>query len=71
MVKVHEPAVVVGDVHGQYYDLITLLDVNKSPAETNFLFLGDYVDRGIYGIEILLLLVSIKVNKFIFIYIIA
>lgn len=62
MVKVPEPAVVVGDVHGQYFDLITLLDINKSPAETNFLFLGDYVDRGIYGIEILLLLLSIKLN---------
>ncbi len=62
MVKVPEPAVVVGDVHGQYYDLLTLIDVNKQPGETNFLFLGDYVDRGIYGIEILLLLLSIKVS---------
>ncbi len=63
MVKVPEPAVVVGDVHGQYYDLVTLLDANKEPGQTNFLFLGDYVDRGVYGIEILLLLLSIKVRQ--------
>jgi hypothetical protein len=61
MVRVSEPAVVVGDVHGQFYDLLTLLDKNKKPWETNFLFLGDYVDRGRYGIEILLLLLAIKV----------
>jgi serine/threonine-protein phosphatase 2B catalytic subunit len=61
MVRVEEPVVVVGDVHGQYYDLLTLLDINKKPGDTNFLFLGDYVDRGVYGIEILLLLLAIKV----------
>lgn len=63
MVRVEEPVVVVGDVHGQYYDLLTLFDINKKPGEKNFLFLGDYVDRGIYGIEILLLLLAIKVIK--------
>lgn len=61
MVRVPEPAVVVGDLHGQFYDLLTVLDKNKKPGETNFLFLGDYVDRGRYGIEILLLLLAIKV----------
>ena len=62
MVRVPEPAVVVGDVHGQYFDLVTLLSKNKEPGDTNFVFLGDYVDRGIYGVEIMLLLLSIKVS---------
>ena len=62
MVRVPEPAVVVGDVHGQYFDLVTLLSKNKEPGETNFVFLGDYVDRGVYGVEIMLLLLSIKVT---------
>ena len=62
MVRVPEPAVVVGDVHGQYFDLVTLLSKNKQPGDTNFVFLGDYVDRGVYGVEIMLLLLSIKVT---------
>jgi hypothetical protein len=62
VVRVPEPAVVVGDVHGQYFDLVTLLSKNKQPGDTNFVFLGDYVDRGVYGVEIMLLLLSIKVT---------
>lgn len=61
--KVSEPVVVVGDVHGQYYDLVSLLDKNKDPADTNFLFLGDYVDRGVQGVEIMLLMLCIKVKS--------
>ena len=62
VVRVPEPSVIVGDVHGQYYDLVSLLEKNKEPGETNFVFLGDYVDRGVYGVEIMLLLLSIKVS---------
>jgi len=62
VIKVGEPLVVVGDTHGQYYDLLTLLDRNRDPSDTNYLFLGDYVDRGVYGVEIMLLLLSIKVR---------
>ena len=62
MVRVNEPVVVVGDVHGQYYDLVTLIEQNAEPENTNYLFLGDYVDRGKRGLEILILLLAIKVN---------
>lgn len=60
--KVGEPIVIVGDIHGQFYDLCHMLDKAGSPAEINYLFLGDYVDRGIYGVEVVLMLAAIKLN---------
>lgn len=62
LVKIGEPIVIVGDLHGQFYDLIHMLEKAGDPADINYLFLGDYVDRGIFGIEVVLCLITIKVS---------
>jgi serine/threonine-protein phosphatase 2B catalytic subunit len=61
LVKIGEPIVIVGDLHGQFYDLVHMLEKAGDPSEINYLFLGDYVDRGIFGIEVVLTLLCIKV----------
>ena len=60
--QVRIPVTVCGDLHGQFADALELLKIGGSPPETNYLFMGDYVDRGHYSVETITLMILFKVR---------
>ncbi|KAJ6575094.1 phosphoprotein phosphatase PPZ [Mycena capillaripes] len=62
LVELSPPVKIVGDVHGQYSDLIRLFEMCGFPPAANYLFLGDYVDRGKQSLETILLLLCFKIK---------
>ena len=62
LVELEAPLHVCGDSHGQYYDLLRIFEHCGYPGEYNYLFLGDYVDRGKQSLETVCLLLCYKIK---------
>lgn len=62
VVAVDAPVTVVGDLHGQFNDLLELMKIGGRAPDTNYLFLGDYVDRGYDSVETVCMVLAMKVR---------
>ena len=70
VLKVEAPVKVFGDIHGQYQDLMRFFDLFSAPIQgpggdidgLDYIFLGDYVDRGTHSLETICLLMALKIK---------
>jgi len=62
LLDLEAPLKIVRDIHGQYLDLLRLFEYGGFPPDANYLFLGDYVDRGPNGLETICLLMAYKIK---------
>lgn len=62
LVQVKAPVTVAGDIHGQFYDLLHLFEIGGELPGHNYVFLGDYVDRGHHSVETIEYLIMLKLK---------
>lgn len=62
LLELSAPINVCGDVHGQFEDLLRIFEACGWPSKHNYLFLGDYVDRGKKSLETISLLFAYKLR---------
>uniref|UniRef100_A0A7S3GA66 Serine/threonine-protein phosphatase n=1 Tax=Palpitomonas bilix TaxID=652834 RepID=A0A7S3GA66_9EUKA len=61
IVEIESPVTVTGDIHGQFFDLQNTFSLGGSPEKRRYVFLGDFVDRGKFGTEVILFMFALKV----------
>ena len=62
LIELDPPLIVAGDIHGKYIDLLRIFEIGGFPPESNYLFLGDYVDRGQQNLEVICLMLAYKIK---------
>jgi serine/threonine-protein phosphatase 2A catalytic subunit len=62
VVPVQAPVIICGDIHAQFHDLMEIFRIGGPIPDVNYLFMGDYVDRGYYSVETVTLLICYKVR---------
>lgn len=63
LLELNGEVIIIGDIHGNLPDLLRIIRTSESPQNQKYLFLGDYIDRGQYSIEVIVILIAFVIKK--------